>query len=226
MIGLPFGEMGVYGQPQASIDASAVSVRRTGHVDVTSTADYRYRLLVDGVIDYAITMLDERGFVKSWTSGGERLMGYTTSEILGRHVSAFHTQADCRAGGPRQALEIAAREGRFECEGWNLRKDGSRFWAHRIIDPIRAPLGMLLGIPFAHGLAVVNATHPALTPWAWAINGCASVVGSILTVVISMNFGFRAVLITAAVVYLVAFRALLRGGRLRAESAVAEGVAP
>jgi spermidine synthase len=84
-----------------------------------------------------------------------------------------------------------------------------------------APLGILLGIPFAHGLAVVNATHPALTPWAWAINGCASVVGSILTVVISMNFGFRAVLLTAAVVYLVAFRALLRGARVPAENAVA-----
>jgi spermidine synthase len=75
-----------------------------------------------------------------------------------------------------------------------------------------APLGFLLGVPFAHGLAVVNAYHPSLTPWAWAINGCASVVGSILTVIVSMNFGFRAVIATAAVVYLVAFAALLRGG--------------
>jgi hypothetical protein len=75
-----------------------------------------------------------------------------------------------------------------------------------------APLGFLLGIPFAHGLAVVNAYHPSLTPWAWAINGCSSVVGSILTVIVSMNFGFRAVIATAAVVYLTAFAALLRGG--------------
>ena len=79
-----------------------------------------------------------------------------------------------------------------------------------------APMGFLLGVPFAHGLSVVNAHHPSLTPWAWAINGCSSVVGSILTVIISMNFGFRVVLCTAAVVYLVAFAALLRGERATA----------
>ena len=73
-----------------------------------------------------------------------------------------------------------------------------------------APMGFLLGVPFAYGLRVVSEQHPALTPWAWAINGCAGVVGSILTVIVSMNFGFRAVLLTAALVYVVAFVALLR----------------
>jgi hypothetical protein len=73
-----------------------------------------------------------------------------------------------------------------------------------------APMGFLLGVPFAHGLRVVNAYHPALTPWAWAINGCASVVGSIVTVIISMNFGFVAVLVVAAITYAVGFASLLR----------------
>ncbi|HVU00747.1 MAG TPA: hypothetical protein VHE30_03315 [Polyangiaceae bacterium] len=76
-----------------------------------------------------------------------------------------------------------------------------------------APMGLLLGIPFSHGLRAVNEHHPALVPWAWAINGCASVVGSILTVIVSMNFGFSAVLMTAAGVYLVAFAALLGAGK-------------
>ena len=76
-----------------------------------------------------------------------------------------------------------------------------------------APMGFLLGVPFAYGLRLVSEQHPALTPWAWAINGCASVVGSILTVIVSMNFGFRAVLLTAALLYVVAFVALLREAR-------------
>ena len=107
--------------------------------------DGRYRLLVDSVTDYAIYMLDAEGRVTSWNPGAQRFKGYTEQEILGSHFSRFYSEEERRAGVPGQALETAAREGRFEKEGWRIRKDGSRFWAHVIIDPIRDPSGELIG---------------------------------------------------------------------------------
>ncbi len=97
----------------------------------------RYRLLVDAIADYAIYMLDIEGRVTSWNSGAERLKGYTRDEILGQHFSRFHRDEDRAAGLPERALETAASEGRFEAEGWRVRKDGAHFWAHVVIDPIR-----------------------------------------------------------------------------------------
>jgi PAS domain S-box-containing protein len=105
----------------------------------------RSRLLLDAVTDYAIYMLDPTGVVWSWNTGAERFKGYKASEILGQHFSRFYTDEDQAAGLPRRALDTAAREGRFENEGWRVRKDGTRFWAHVIIDPIRAPDGALVG---------------------------------------------------------------------------------
>ncbi|TLX63630.1 hybrid sensor histidine kinase/response regulator [Stutzerimonas nosocomialis] len=105
----------------------------------------RYRLLVEAVIDYAIYMLDPAGFVSSWNPGAERFKGYQQAEILGRHFSTFYTEEDKRTGLPQRALAIAQSEGRFENEGWRVRKDGSRFWAHVVIDPIWSPSGELLG---------------------------------------------------------------------------------
>ncbi len=105
----------------------------------------RYRLLVDAVTDYAIYMLAPDGVVVSWNSGAERLKGYTEQEIVGRNFSQFYPPKDARAGMPARALSIAAREGRFEAEGWRVRKNGDQFWAHVVIDPIRAPSGELLG---------------------------------------------------------------------------------
>jgi PAS domain S-box-containing protein len=105
----------------------------------------RYRLLVEAVTDYAIYMIDPDGVVVSWNSGAERLKGYTEKEIVGRNFSQFYPPKDARAGMPVRALSIAAREGRFEAEGWRVRKNGDRFWAHVVIDPIRAPSGELLG---------------------------------------------------------------------------------
>ena len=105
----------------------------------------RYRLLVEAVADYAIYMLDPQGFVASWNPGAERFKGYTASEIIGKHFSRFYTEEDRRAELPQQFLRIAAREGRLEREGWRVRKDGSRFWAHVIIDPIRDSSGTLIG---------------------------------------------------------------------------------
>src|SRR5688572_15915683 len=87
-----------------------------------------FRLLIEGVSDYAIFMLDPEGHVASWNPGAERLKGYTRGEILGRHFSTFYTQEAKDRGWPQHELTEAAREGRFEDEGWRVRKDGSMFW--------------------------------------------------------------------------------------------------
>jgi PAS domain S-box-containing protein len=105
----------------------------------------RYRLLVNSITDYAIYMLDLGGIVTSWNPGAQRFMTYTGDEIIGRHFSTFYTEAERRAGVPEDALRIAAEEGRFEREGWRVKKDGTQFWAHVVIDPIRAPSGDLIG---------------------------------------------------------------------------------
>ncbi len=105
----------------------------------------RYRLLVDAIIDYAIYMLDIDGRVTSWNPGAQRFKGYTPDEIIGQHFSRFYTPEDQATGDPATALGVAAREGRFEKEGWRQRKDGSRFWAHVVIDAIRDEAGALMG---------------------------------------------------------------------------------
>jgi PAS domain S-box-containing protein len=96
----------------------------------------RFRLLVEGVTDYAIYMLSPEGRVTNWNAGAERIKGYTTSEIVGEHFSRFYTQEDVDIGLPQKALETARREGRYEAEGWRRRKDGSRFWASAVVDAI------------------------------------------------------------------------------------------
>ena len=96
----------------------------------------RFRLLVEAVKDYALYLLDADGNVMSWNPGAERFKGYTADEIIGRHFSTFYTDDDRAAGLPQKALETARREGRFEAEGWRVRKDGSQFWTHVVIDPV------------------------------------------------------------------------------------------
>ena len=108
-------------------------------------SEERFRLLVQSVTDYAIYMLDREGRVSSWNSGAERFKGYRAGEIMGKHFSQFYTDEERQAEVPRIALETAEREGRFEAEGWRVRKDGSRFWASVIIDPIRNDEGELIG---------------------------------------------------------------------------------
>jgi PAS domain S-box-containing protein len=105
----------------------------------------RFRLLVEGVKDYAIFMLDPFGNVASWNAGAQRIKGYTADEIIGRHFSTFYPEEDIRAGKCEMELEVAAREGRFEDENWRLRKDGSRFWANVIITALRDQHGQLVG---------------------------------------------------------------------------------
>jgi PAS domain S-box-containing protein len=105
----------------------------------------RYRLLVEAVTDYAIYMLDPTGIVVSWNAGARRFKGYTHAEIIGQHFSRFYIEEDRKTSLPARALEISAREGKFEAEGWRVRQDGTRFWAHVVIDPIRDPNGVLTG---------------------------------------------------------------------------------
>ncbi|MGC2371009.1 MAG: PAS domain-containing sensor histidine kinase, partial [Candidatus Sulfotelmatobacter sp.] len=108
-------------------------------------SEERFRLMVEAVRDYAIFMLDTEGRVTTWNVGAERIKGYRASEIIGRHFSCFYPEEDIRSNKPQLGLEAAAREGRFETEGWRLRKDGSKFWAVAIITAIRDTAGNLLG---------------------------------------------------------------------------------
>lgn len=96
----------------------------------------QFALLIGSVTDYAIYMLDADGFVRTWNPGGERIKGYTREEVIGSHFSRFYSAEDVAAGRPAEGLRIAREEGRFVAEGWRLRKDGSRFRASVVIDPI------------------------------------------------------------------------------------------
>src|SRR5439155_11034434 len=108
-------------------------------------SEERFRLLVEGVQDYAIFRLDPLGCVTSWNSGAERLMGYHAHEILGASLTKLFTAPDVRRGKPEQNLELAKLRGRAEDEGWRVRKDGSRFQANVIITALRDDQGRLLG---------------------------------------------------------------------------------
>jgi PAS domain S-box-containing protein len=109
------------------------------------SSEERFRLLVQSVTDYAIYMLDPTGMVVSWNAGAQRFKGYAADEIVGEHFSRFYTEEDRATGLPETALDTAVRVGRFEAEGWRVRKDGTRFWASVVIDPVRDPGGKLLG---------------------------------------------------------------------------------
>jgi PAS domain S-box-containing protein len=108
-------------------------------------SEERARLFVDAVQDYAIFMLDPEGYVSTWNTGAERIKGYKAREIIGQHFSRFYQEEDVRAGKPAWELDVATKEGRFEDEGWRVRKNGSRFWANVIITPVKDSAGDLLG---------------------------------------------------------------------------------
>jgi PAS domain S-box-containing protein len=108
-------------------------------------SEERFWLLVEAVQDYAIFILDTEGRVTTWNRGAERIKGYQASEILGKHFSRFYPEEDLQSGKPQRALEIAAREGRLEDEGWRVRKDGTKFWANVIITALRDAKGQLYG---------------------------------------------------------------------------------
>ena len=111
----------------------------------SQSSEGRYQLLVESIHDYAIYMLDPTGIVSSWNPGAQRFKGYTADEILGEHFSRFYSEEDRATGLPARALATAQGEGKFESEGWRIRKDGTRFWAHVVIDPVRGQDGELIG---------------------------------------------------------------------------------
>jgi len=123
-------------------DTAAAGIENQAAAAIEET---RYRLLIDALTDYAIYMLDPDGVVITWNAGATRLTGYRADEVLHHHYRMFHTPGEREAGLPEEALRIALREGRVQKEGWRLRKDGTRLWAHVVIDPVRSPAGELLG---------------------------------------------------------------------------------
>jgi PAS domain S-box-containing protein len=108
-------------------------------------SEEQFRLLVQSVTDYAIYMLSPDGVITNWNAGAQRIKGFDHAEAIGIHFSRFYTEQDRNNGLPTTALKTAATEGRFEGEGWRIRKDGSRFWANVVIDPIKNELGELIG---------------------------------------------------------------------------------
>ena len=104
-----------------------------------------FRLLVANITDYALYMLSPAGYVISWNPGAERFKGYAPAEVIGQHFSRFYTEEDRAVNLPARALQIAIDEGKFEDEGWRLRKDGRRFWASVVIDPVWDNEGTLIG---------------------------------------------------------------------------------
>src|SRR5262245_18777332 len=125
--------------------SSLVFARLRESVQAEKSARERFRSLVEGVKDYAIFMLDAEGRVVSWNPGAEHIKGYQANEIIGRDFSVFYTSEDVESGKPQRALEIAAAEGRYEESGWQVRRDGSRFWASGVISAMHDNRGRLRG---------------------------------------------------------------------------------
>ncbi|HEX5369095.1 MAG TPA: PAS domain S-box protein [Dehalococcoidia bacterium] len=113
--------------------------------DALHQSEMRFKLLVENVADYAILMLSPSGLIISWNQGAERINGYTAEEILGRHFSIFYPPEDIESGKPDLELEIAISQGRYEEEGWRVRKGGRRFWSNVVITPMRNHEGTLIG---------------------------------------------------------------------------------
>ncbi|SDR93587.1 PAS domain S-box protein [Opitutus sp. GAS368] len=120
-------------------------LRRQEAEDALRQNEMRTRLMIDSVRDYALLMLDPGGRITSWNSGAQRIKGYPAGEIIGRHFSCFYPEDAVRSGFPETELRLAAAQGRFEDEGWRMRRDGTRFWANVVISAMRNPAGELLG---------------------------------------------------------------------------------
>jgi len=124
--------------------ATDITARKQAEEELRQSEE-RFRLLISSVKDYAIYMLAPNGRVTSWNAGAERIKGWRENEVVGKHYAQFFTVVDARKGQPRREIETALREGRYEGEGWRVRKDNSRFWANVILTPVRGHAGKLLG---------------------------------------------------------------------------------
>src|ERR1700754_4824458 len=138
-------------QPAAQVDrrARAVASAAANHEQspggIAHETGELHRLLVSSVQDYAIFALDPDGYILSWNAGAERFKGYTAEEIIGKHFSIFYSKEKIEERFPEYELQEAARTGRFEDEGWRVRKDGTCFWANVVITALRDESGLLLG---------------------------------------------------------------------------------
>ncbi len=130
---------------ERTVELATSNARLVAEAEEREKAEGRFQLLVEGVSDYAVFMLDPGGIVSNWNTGAQRIKGYTAEEIVGRHYRRFHTEEDRDAGAPERALATAASSGKFETEGWRVRKDGSRFWASVVINRIGDKSGRLIG---------------------------------------------------------------------------------
>ena len=130
---------------ERTAELAASNAELMAQSEAREMAEGRFRLLVEGVVDYALYMLDPTGLITNWNTGAQRIKGYLGSEVIGQHFSRFYTEEDQAAGLPAAAVDAAARDGKYEAEGWRVRKDGSRFWASVVIDAIRDKKGILLG---------------------------------------------------------------------------------
>jgi PAS domain S-box-containing protein len=131
--------------PDGTLRGFAKVTRDVSQKRLLKESEERFRLLVAGVKDYAIFMLDPNGYVVSWNLGAQNIKGYRADEIVGKHFSTFYTQAHKDQNYPQEELRIALKEGRFEDEGWRVKKDGSQFWANVIITPLYGSDGRLSG---------------------------------------------------------------------------------
>src|SRR5581483_5491361 len=133
------------GKPQSVIEVGTDISPRVEARQSLRESEERFRLLIENVRDYAIYLIDAEGRVSSWNEGARRIKGYRAEEIIGQSYTRFFTPEDQAAGVPAQELRIAAYEGRYETEGWRVRKNGERFWANVIVTPVRDAEGATIG---------------------------------------------------------------------------------
>ena len=108
-------------------------------------SEWRFRLFIQGVTDYAIFMLDRDGCITNWNTGAQRIHQFTAAEIVDQHFSRFYSEEEQKRGEPARALQVAAYEGKYVVEGWRMRRDESQFWASVVIEAIRDEVGTLVG---------------------------------------------------------------------------------
>jgi len=135
----------VYEGQEARLVVAMDVTKRKQAEEALRRSEEIFRLLLSGVRDYSILMLDTEGYVVSWNSGAERIKGYQAEEIVGKHFSRFYPENEIRAGKPAQSLKTAVEQGRFQEEGWRVRKDGTQFWADVVVTAVRDEEGYLRG---------------------------------------------------------------------------------